>query len=252
MQKNQPILFVFTFLLFTSFPLMAQECLSMHIIDLPPAGFKNKDGKLTGIHSDFIEALEERSGICIEKKLMPYSRAMKNIKVGEHDAGILNPSDDLDFNANVQYLVKLMTLKTIIIPKKGLSLNTYKDLKNITIGKVRGTPLGNTFDENKHIMQELINYDHGVRMLKKGRIDALVGNSGGMNVIGKFNLNNYFNVQGKFTIGQREMWLVFSKNSKNLNQIKPVKSAVQALVNEGAVDLIFEKFVGKNWKLLNE
>jgi len=252
MKKYRSILFVLTFLLFIDFPAIAQECLSMHVIDLPPAGFKNKSGELTGIHFDFLEALENRSGVCINKKLMPYSRALKNIKVGEHDAGILNPSSDLDFHTNVQYMVKIITLKTIIIPKKGLSLNTYTDLKNITIGKIRGSSLGNTFDENKHTILELTNYEHGLQMLKKGRIDALAGNSAGMYVIGKLNLDNYFNVQGKFTIGERELWFVFSKNSNNINQLKPIKLAVQALVNEGVIDLIFEKFVGKDWKLLNE
>tara|TARA_R110001583_G_scaffold8952_2_gene42238 strand:+ start:16680 stop:17435 length:756 start_codon:yes stop_codon:yes gene_type:complete len=251
MQKNKSFL-IFTIVLFIGFPVIAKECLSMHVIDFPPAAFKNKSGELTGIHVDFIEALEERSGICINKKIMSYSRALKNIKMGEHDAGILNPSSDLDFYVHVQYVAKLITLKTIIIPKKGLSLNSDKSLQGITIGKIRGTPLGHSFDEDKHEILELTSYGHGLSMLKRGRIDALAGNAGGMNVIGKFNLDNYFNVPGKFIIGQRELWLVFSKNSNNLDQIEPIKTAAQALVNEGVVDLIFEKFVGKNWKLLNE
>jgi polar amino acid transport system substrate-binding protein len=251
MQKNKSFL-IFTILLFIGFPVMAKECLSMHVIDFPPAGFKNKFGKLTGIHVDFLEALQERSGICIDKKIMTYSRALKNIKMGKHDAGILNPSSDLDFYVDVQYIVKLITLKTIIIPKKGLGLNSYKSLQDITIGKVRGTPLGSSFDEDKHEILELTSYGHGLNMLKRGRIDALAGNAGGMNVIGEFNLEHYFNVSGKFIIGQREIWLVFSKNSDNLDQIKVIQTAAQALVDEGIVELIFEKFVGKNWKLLNE
>ncbi len=251
MKKNKSF-FIFTIVLFMVFPVIAKECLSMHVIDLPPAGFKNKSGELTGIHVDFIEALEERSGICIDKKIMPYSRALKNIKVGVHDAGILNPSSDLDFYVHVQYIAKLITLKTIIIPKKGLNLSSYKSLKNITIGKVRGSPLGHSFDEGKHKIIELTSYGHGLNMLKRGRIDALAGNAGGMNVIGKFNLDHFFNVPGKFIIGERELWLVFTKNSDNLDQIDPIKTAAQALVSEGVVYLIFEKFVGENWKLLNE
>ena len=251
MKKNKYFL-IFAIVLFITFPVMAEECLSMHVIDFPPAGFKNKSGKLTGIHVDIIEALEERSGICIDKKIMPYSRALKNIKVGIHDAGILNPSSDLDFYEHVQYIAKLITLKTIIIPKKGLTLNSYKSLKNITIGKVRGTPLGHSFDEGKHKIIKVTSYAHGLSMLKRGRIDALAGNAGGMNVIGKFNLDHYFNVPGKFIIGERELWLVFSNNSDNLDQIEPMQTAAQALVNEWVVDLIFEKFVGKNWRLLNK
>ncbi|WP_413701618.1 hypothetical protein ACLKMH_08550 [Psychromonas sp. KJ10-10] len=143
--------------------------------------------------------------------MMPYSRALKNLKEGIHDAGILNPSSDLDFYENVQYIAKIITLKTIIIPKKGLSLNSRESLKNITIGKIRGTPLGDSFDEDKYKILEFTSYGHGVSMLKRGRIDALAGNAGGMNVIGKFNLNHYFNVPDKFILGERELWLVFLK-----------------------------------------
>jgi len=251
MKKNKSFL-IFTIALFITFPVIAKECLSTHVIDFPPAGFKNDSGELTGIHVDFTDALEERSGICINKKIMPYSRALKNIKFGIHDLGILNPSSDLDFYAHVQYIVKLLTLKTIILPKKGVSLSDYESLENITIGKVRGAPLGHSFDEEKYEIVELTSYEHGLNMLKRGRIDALAGNASGMSVIGKFNLNNYFNIPGKFTIGEREIWLVFSNNSGHLEQIEPIKIAAQALVNEGLVDLIFEKFVGENWKMLNE
>ena len=251
MKKNKSF-FIFTIVLLIAFPVIAKECLTMHVIDLPPAGFKNNSKELAGIHVDFIEELEKRSGICIDKKFMPYTRAVKNIKLGIHDAGILNPSSDLDFYLNAQYITKLITLKTIIIPKKGLNLNSDKSLKNITIGKVRGSPLGHSFDENKHKILELTSYEHGLSMLKKGRIDALAGNAGGMYVIGKFNLDHYFNVPGKFTIEERELWLVFSKNSGNLDQVEPIKTATQALVNEGKIDLLFEKFLGKNWKRLNE
>lgn len=57
MKKNKSFL-IFTIVLFMAFPAIAKECLSMHVIDLPPATFKNKSGELTGIHVDFIEALE--------------------------------------------------------------------------------------------------------------------------------------------------------------------------------------------------
>ncbi|WP_413701619.1 hypothetical protein ACLKMH_08555 [Psychromonas sp. KJ10-10] len=66
MKKNKSFL-IFTIAMLIGFPALARECLSMHVIDFPPAGFKNKSGELTGIHTEFIEALEERSGICIEK-----------------------------------------------------------------------------------------------------------------------------------------------------------------------------------------
>jgi len=251
MKKNNYFL-IFTTVLFIAFPVIARACLSMHVIDLPPAGFKDKSGELTGIHVDFIEALEKRSGICIDKKIMPYARAVKNIKIGMHDAGILNPSSDADFYTHVQHIAKLITLKTIILPKKGLNLSSDKILNNITIGKVRGSPLGGSFDEDKYKILELTSYGHGLNMLKRGRIDALAGNASGMNVIGASNLDHYFNVPGKFIIGERELWLVFSKNSDNIDQMVAIKTAAQALVNEGVVELIFEKFIGKNWTLLNE
>ena len=221
-----------------------QKCLSMHVIFNAPGGYIDETGKAVGYHFDFLTALEERSGSCIDKTLLPYSRARRSIELGEHDGGLLLRSTNLD--PYVEYIVKLVTSRTVIIPKKGISLDSYDDLTNITFGKLRGTNLNERLENDPNIsFIKISSYEQGLKMLKKGRIDAIVGNERGLSYIENNDIANDVNLSGKFVVGQREVWLVLSKKSENLDKAKQLKRAAQALINEGVFENILTKHIGK-------
>lgn len=219
----------------------------MHMICNTSIGYIDETGKPGGFHSDFLTALEDRSGLCIDKKLLPYSRALKSIKLGEHDGGFLLRSTSLD--PYVEYIVKLVTSRTVIIPKKGMFIDSYYDLTNITFGKLRGTHLNERLANDSNIsFINILNYKQGLQMLKKGRIDAIAGNELGLSFIEQNNMANYVNLSGKFVVGQREVWLVLSKKSKNLDKVEQLRRAAQTLINEGVLDNILKKYFGQTRK----
>ena len=234
----------------TALPVVNDKCLSMHLIRNAPTGYINKDGKIAGIHLEFLTALEDRSGLCIDKKLTPYLRARKSIHVGGHDGGIMVRSTELD--VYIEPIVKLITLRTVIIPKAGVSLSSYEDLSELMIGRVRGTHLNDIFDNDEKLtIVELLNYEHGLQLLKRGRIDAIAGSSLGLSIIGKFDMISDVNLLGKLVLGEKELWLVLSKKSEKLNKIEQLKKAAQGLVDEGVFDKILEKYYGADWQLAN-
>ncbi|WP_413701056.1 substrate-binding periplasmic protein [Psychromonas sp. KJ10-10] len=239
------ITFLFTSLLFAkplaNLPTEDKKCLSMHIVFNASAGYLNETGKVVGFHVDFLNALERKTGFCMNKKLLPYARAKRSIELGGHDGGILASESDLD--KSVIYIAKLLTSKTIIIPKKGLTLKNYNDLTKIVIGKVRGAKLDEAIDNDKNIsFLEVSNYKHGLEMLKKGRIDAIAGNSLGLTVISELGMNDEVNLSGKYVLGQREVWFLLSNKSEYITKVEQLREATLALIEENIVDDILHKY----------
>jgi polar amino acid transport system substrate-binding protein len=222
-----------------------KTCLSMHVVLNTLAGYLDKNGKIAGFHIDFLDALEKKTGICMDKKLLPYSRAKHSIKMSAHDGGILARSKDLD--KKVIYIAKLLTSETVIIPKKGQAFTNYQDLKNITIGKVRGVTLDKSIGENKKLtFIDVLNYKNGLAMLKKGRIDAIVGNSLGLSAITELEMAEDVNLSGKLVLGQREVWFLLSNKSSHLDKVEQLKEATLALIEDKVVDKILKKYFGSS------
>ncbi|WP_435234588.1 substrate-binding periplasmic protein [Psychromonas sp. PT13] len=248
-------MYKFMFLLFLFSPLSRadvvsdRDCLSMYVVVNNSSGFLDANGQIAGYHVDFLNELETRSGLCINKKLVPYSRALKGLEYGEYDAGIVAKTDYL--SQKVLYLNKLITSKTVIIPRKGLTLNTYQDLENIIIGRFRGVDLNDILATKLHFsLVDLYSYEHGLKMLKVGRIDAIVGNNLGLSIIPKLGMLNDVNLPGSLVIGSREVWFVASKRFKDKNKINLLRMAVNSMIADGKLDRILAKYFGENWKMI--
>ena len=81
--------------LFTVTDLLANNrCLEMHVIQAEPLGYINSQHKMVGVQVDFLAAIEAESGICINKRLMPYARIWKSFAQKKHDGGILFKNPD--------------------------------------------------------------------------------------------------------------------------------------------------------------
>ena len=245
------------FLLFLFSPLSIADaltnrhCLSMYVVVNNSSGFLDSEGEMAGYHVDFLNELETRSGLCINKKLVPYSRALKGLEYGEYDAGIVAKTNYL--TQKVLYLNKLIISKTVIIPRKGLTLNTYQDLENINIGRFRGVDLNGLLATKLELsLVDLYSYKHGLKMLKVGRIDAIVGNNLGLSIIPKLGMIEDVNLPGSLVIGSREVWFVASKRFKDKDKTNLLKAAVKSMIDEGKFDRILAEYFGEGWKMFTQ
>jgi len=160
----------------------AQACMSMHAVQNTAAGYLNQAGEIAGYHYDFLMALEEVSGVCMEKKLLPIARAKRNIKAGVHDGGILGRPKNPD--ADIEYIAKLISAKKVIIPRKGVMLNNAPKLANITIARIRKVNVDDVFGSTTNVSYvDVGDYTQGLKLMKRGRVDAIIGNALGISVI---------------------------------------------------------------------
>lgn len=218
----------------------------MHVIESVPHGFYDEDNKIVGMDFEILQEIEKYSGICMTKRLMPIARIWKSIKQGQHDGGLIFKSaarSDL-----VEYAAFIRNAEIIVIPRKGLEIDSYEQLHNVSIAKTRGTPISNRFDLDVNLnLVEVTSYGQLIKMLKLGRIDAVIGSAAPL----FYNLSIFedtektTNIGKVFVLGSHEKWLQFSKKSDDLSQIPRLKRAVELMNDNGDYERIMLKYYGK-------
>lgn len=221
-------------------------CLDMHVIQSEPLGYQDENGKLIGIHVEVLQELERYSGICMTKHLMPIARIWRSIEQGNHDGGLVLKSASRAHL--VEYAALIKNIDTIVIPRKGLKIESYDKLHNLSIGKTRGTPLSNSFDKDNTLnLVELTSYGQVVEMLQKGRIEAIAGGAAPLFYhLSKIDdIENKMEIGNKFVLGSREQWLQFSKKSPELKHIPRLQKAADLMIKNGDYDRIMIKYYGR-------
>jgi ABC-type amino acid transport substrate-binding protein len=228
------------------------NCLDLHVIANAPIGYINQHNIHQGVHWDYLLAIEKESNLCLNKTLLPYARIWQSIRVGKHDGGIIFKSNS---RSNiVEYVAPIRSVKTVVVPLKGISIKSYADLRHIIIGKTRGTHLSKKFDSDKNLqIVELNNYQQAAKMIEHGRIDAIAGSALVISYqLNKYNMFTHVDIDNKWVLGEKEQWLQLSSKSSHLDKTPQLKEAIEKLQKNGSFDKIMNKYYGDKWKEINQ
>jgi ABC-type amino acid transport substrate-binding protein len=227
------------------------ECLQFHVIKSSPLGFINSEKINVGVHWEYLTAIEEETGLCINKLLLPYARIWQSIKHGKHDGGIIFKSDSR--SSMVEYIAPIRTVITAVIPVNSIDIKSYSDLHGLLIGKTRGSHLSKKFDQDTEIdTVELNDYDQAAEMIKYGRIDAIAGSALVLSYqLQKHKVLDKVSPEKKIVIGEKEQWFQLSKKSKHHDKIPKLKKAIIKLQQNGTFDRIMDKYYGVHWRTMN-
>jgi len=234
-------------------PAYAEDTLQIHVIHASPIGFNNSQNEPEGYHWDYIAEIEKRSGFSLNRTLTPYARIWRGMAEGWHDGGIVFRSSDRD--NIVEYVAAVRDTNNIVISRKGIALKTYDDLYKLeSIGSMRDNRLGDRFDDDPEIKKRIVpagDYDTLIKMIKRGHLDAISGNSMAMAyLLNKFDAVDAVELPG-IIIGTRTEWFQMSKKSKHIDKIPGLAKAIRELRAEGVFEKIMEKYVDeKLMKLL--
>lgn len=222
----------------------SEECLDFHVIHTEPLGYVNQQGEPTGLHWEYLEALQKHSGLCMNISLMPYARIWESIKHGDHDGGIIFRSENR--SKLVQYAGHIQTVPTVVIPLKGIKLNTYEDLQYLLIGNMRGVHLSKRFDNDKNLkIVELINFEQETRMIELKRLDAIAGNAFALIYqLEQYDVLDHVSVENQLKLGEKEQWLQFSRKSDKLHTLPILKKSLTELKQKGVFRDILVKYYG--------
>ncbi|MBW8191597.1 transporter substrate-binding domain-containing protein [Neiella marina] len=228
------------------------DCLNMHVIDSEPLGFVKSSTVKSGVHWHYLKAIEQRSGLCFNLKLMPYARIWESMRVGLHDGGIVFRSEAR--SPLVEYVALIRFVETAVIPLAEFDIEGYNDLHELTVGKTRGSHLSERFDDNEAIRTvEMATYEQLAQMIHSKRINAVAGSLFPLRYqLNKFIARGDLNIGRPLVIGQKAQWLQLSKKSNHLDKIPQLTAAVESLKADGTFDRIMAEFYGDNWHALNQ
>lgn len=204
-------LFLTLFLL--AFSLHAKTPLTAGLPSFPPFAFDESDAFNEGSLIQYYRLLSEKTGIPINVVRMPYARMIKSLENGSIDMAIMLRNNNLE--KYVDYVGLVSYSQISIISRKDKTLERYEDLAALkAIAVIRGASFGEPFDSDPKLNKFLVNdYLQGILMLKKGRVDAVIGSLSGLEFTSSTSLDKDF-LGGQLLLSDKEWSLHFSKKSK--------------------------------------
>lgn len=221
-------------------PLAAQaSTLTAVAFELRPWG-ERVNSSPSGIIPEYIKALEEKSKIDIDLKLVPYGRMISMLKNGNADFAIFYKTESLNGITPFKFI---NSQKNIVVARG--NLNSYSSLEGLNIGVGLNILLNDQFDQDETLRKRSAkDYERVSKMFQSNRVDAIAGNETVIySELGRLGFN--INQLGKpFVLGEKEIWLQVSDKSKRKDQIDALMPSLEEMVNKKE----FESLIDKHFK----
>jgi ABC-type amino acid transport substrate-binding protein len=179
----------------------------------------------------------------IDNRILPMTRVFKELEYGRADFSIMLRTP---FSEKIAVPVAYVGIpfKTIIWPRKGLDIQSYKDLKGVRLSMARGLKVGGEFSKQKDLrITPSQDYAHSMQMFNAFRVDAIVGTEQSLlyNAF-KAGINPKKEFDAPFEVAHLEGWVQASSNFVEREGIKNLRNAVESLVQDGTFERIFKKY----------
>lgn len=206
----------------------------------PWASVNSETNEPEGFFPLVVEELEKRLGHQIEITLTPFARVQRELETGRQDCTVLVTNDDL---ARVTEQGRLLSYHPIgVVARKGLKLETYDDLKPLTISVLRGSNISPKFDNDTTLNKEFdTNYSIGLRKLSHKRLDAIFGAIPTIRYLAK--QEGYNDLLGEsFVFENTPLLLQCSKLSPHLKLMPSLNKAIADMHEDGTIDRMKSRY----------
>lgn len=241
------------FFLVFSVQLFASEKQSpmLAVIDFYPFGYMLDDNIPRGMVFDIETVLEEVSSLTIDAKLMSTPRALRSTSNGQND--LLFSYKDDKMVPNVTWLGNIGCLTPLVVPHKDSEIKTLSDLAGKRIGFVGLGYFDIKMKSRWPIKPVLLNNNFiMLKMLLRGRLDAIVVNNGVLNaflanqsILEELPPSWPLQLSQPLPLDTYETHLSMSKDSKFQALIPQFKRAIITARQQGHFKKIFQKYGSK-------
>ncbi|WP_281561684.1 transporter substrate-binding domain-containing protein [Thalassomonas sp. RHCl1] len=143
----------------------------MAVIIAPPFGIEER---ASGVFYELSEQICKQAGVECLFSFFPYARIVNHIKSGKADFTLLFSNPTLA--ANAQQVSRILNLQNIIVGQQGGRLTSLEELQGLRLGMLRGAVYSEKLAQKTDITEYRADtYVQLVKMLKNGRLDAIVG-----------------------------------------------------------------------------
>ena len=205
-----------------------------------PYGFESPSGQKKGVLFEVLNKIMDRSGIGKFNLILPPRRItllMKNISSVCQLQADTPESKQLTLIEPIGFQVNMG-----ILASSNIKLDSYSDLKNMTIA----IPLGLYFHEKLHQDKSFTiitpsEYIDTIRLLKKGRIDAVGGAIPILLFLAKKEKMLVSKLGAPLTLKQNEIYLVCTNSTPKFIQNK-LKQTIIELKSDGVIQIILDSY----------
>ncbi|MCJ8319152.1 MAG: ABC transporter substrate-binding protein [Colwellia sp.] len=215
--------------------------ISMMTLELFPYGFMNDEGKRDGVLYKLMNEIIVESGVGKSKGVFPAQRLVIQFDKPKGMCTIVLDTPYVEHQLEAVEPIGY-SLSMGILPKAGVKINSYLDLRSIIVAIPRGVYVDERFMKDKTMSKAPTSkYYSALQMLKLGRVDAIAGAVQSITYLAK---------NEEFTTLAFDKPLIFSENEMTLfcNQAvhqdikKILKNTVIKLKENGKIKKILDKY----------
>lgn len=213
------------------------------IMALTPYGFFDEQKKPKGDVYAIAEAFLKTGNFDGSVTIQPVKRIAQTI--------LTKKTSDCMLVGNVPYIAKNYSmiapigydLKFGVLPRKEFVINQYLDLSPLRIGVPLGVNIGHPFDSDDTMNKISIrDYDTGMRMLRRGRIDGIAGVISSLEYSGRINGITSAELGFPYVINQLSFWFVCRPGFASTALEDSIKRTILRLRKDGTIDRIVQRY----------
>lgn len=206
--------------------------------DYPPFEFIDKEGKVSGIDMDIINAVAQEMGVKVEVSQMGFDSIIGAVKAGQIDIGVSGFTVTEDRKKSVDFTNPYFSGGQVIIAKADSPIKSAADLKGKNIGAQSGTTGEQAANEvGAASVKTYQDFLVAIQELKSGNLDAVIGDqSVAKNVIAQ---QPEFVVKGE-PLNAEETAIVVAKGNPEL--VTALNDAIKKVKDSGKYDEIIAKW----------
>lgn len=206
-----------------------------------PYGYISESGKPTGVWYDILNKIMLESEVAKRNEITPTKRLVKYIDTEKPMCTLIAGKGPEV--GNVYLLEPIGQILTAgILPKKGIKIEEYTDLRNLLIAVPLGINFNSIFDDDV-TMQKVSppQYLNAIKMFSKGRVDAVAGPIPILKYIAKLQGISQAEFDRPFILLTTDVYLMCTLSVKKTIRNR-LKTALIQLKREGVIQKILKRY----------
>lgn len=212
----------------------------------PPLVYIEK-GVFHGSNVDIARLLARRMNKTVEFIYCPFVRCLSITKRGHADMMLsLNKTEERQAYFSYferPFRTNLAPVRFYVKKESHLTIERYEDLKNLTVGVLRGGTYFNRFDHDKTLNKvESTSHAKLIDMLLKDRIDIFLGKTTSVkSQVDEYIYENEMRITPYIYAQKEGSYIIISKLSPLNNEFKAFSDTLNLLLDNGEIAEILEK-----------
>lgn len=237
---------LFYILFLPHFSFSKENVLKISTLEWPPYVISNQ--KDLGFFCVIVKSILKKIGYESQIEVMPWARALHLVENGSYD-GIIPAYYSKERAHYLLYSDPIYYSKIVLFKRKksNIKFNKLSDLKNYSIGVIRGGVTSEEFDNASYLKkEEAASDERNIVKLCKNRIDLL---NGDLEVIKYISSNFYRECYDKIEpletpLNVQSLSLALNKNVPNAEKIiKNFNIELKKYIEQNEINKIYNKFV---------